>query len=184
MNVRSVLKGIVRIAVFALVACAAIAHAGRADQEHEVKAACIGKFIPFIEWPSLGDAGTPFVVGVYGADDYEHTIEDALRGMYVSGHPIVVEQLHSDAEIKTCRVLVSGAASEDRIDRLARLCEKSNTVLIGDSPDFARNGGTIGFVLYQQQVGFEINLDTAKRSGVTISSKLIQLARNKYREDS
>ncbi len=171
------------IAAIALFACAGVAHArGRMDQEHAVKAALIYKFLPFIDWPSLGATGSPFVIGVYGADEYEHTIEDTFAGKSIGGHPIVVQQLHSDAEIAGCRILFSGASSETRIDRLANICIRNNVLLVGDATDFAKNGGTLGFVLIDSQVRFKINLDTAKRSGVKISSRLVQLATDKYGE--
>ncbi len=174
---------VARAAAFVLLACAAVAQAAdRIDQEHQVKAAFIANFIKFIDWPSLGDPGSKFVVGVYGADAFEHTIDDALAGRSVSGHPIVVQQLHSDGEMKKCRVVVSGASSEDRIERLSRICTNSGTVLIGESDDFVKYGGTIRFLLVYSQVRFDVNLDAAKRSGVTISSKLLQLAHEVYRE--
>jgi len=178
----AVLKRVVRSAVFALVAIASIAHASKADQEHEVKAAFIANFIKFIDWPDLGAPGSKFIVGVYGADDYGNTIDIALSGRSISGHPIVVQQIHSDSEIKKCRIVVSGATSEDRIYHLERLCDGTGTVLIGDSDDFARYGGAIGFLVLNSQVRFDVNLDAVKRSGASISSKLLSLAHEVYRE--
>jgi len=186
---RTVLERVARIAVFALIASAGFAHASGAgterDQEHQLKAALITKLIPFIDWPSLGPAGSKFVVGVYDADEYQGAIEEAFSTSSTSsflGHPIVVIQLHSDADVKKCRMVVTGASSEDRIYRLSRLCEGAGTVLVGDSDDFARNGGTVGLLLIASKVKFDLNLDTAKRSGVTISAKLIGIAHEKFRE--
>jgi len=169
--------------VIALLAMTAIAFASaKTDQEHEIKAAFISNFIKFIDWPDLGAPGSKFVVGIYGADDYLDNMQTALSGKSVLGHPIVVEQLHSDSEIRKCRVVISGATSEDRIYRLSRLCDGSGTVLIGDADDFVKNGGSIGFLEISSRVRFDVNLDAAKRSGVTISSKLLQLAHEVYRE--
>jgi hypothetical protein len=174
---------VARIAALVLFACAALANASTTvDQEHQVKAALIANFIKFIDWPTLGDPGSRFIVGVYGADTFEHTIEDTLNGRSLSGHPIVVQQIHSDAEMKKCRVVVSGASSEDRIEQLAKICSGSSTVLIGESDDFVKYGGCIGFRLYASQVQFNINLEAAKRSRVTVSSNLSALAHEVIRE--
>lgn len=183
---RTVLERFARIAVFALIASAGFGHASamgkERDQEHQLKAALITKLLPFIEWPNLGPPGSKFVVGVYDADEYQGAIEDAFAGVTIPGHPIVVIQLHSDADVKKCRVVVTGASSEDRIYKLSRLCQSSGTVLVGDADDFARNGGTVGLVLIASKVKFDLNLETAKRSGVTISAKLIGIAHDKFRE--
>jgi hypothetical protein len=172
-----------RLMTLALLACATLAHASvKADDEHDLKAAFIANFIKFIDWPDLGDPGSKFIVGVYGSDDFERPVEDALDGKYVLGHQVVVEHLHSDAEMKKCRIVVSGASTEDRIDQLSRICIGSGTVLIGESPDFARYGGTIGFIISESHIKFDINLDAAKRAGVTISSKLLVPAHEVFRE--
>ena len=168
---------------FTLLLVATLAsHAGaKADQEHQVKAAFIANFIKFIDWPDLGKPGSKFVIGVYGADTFEHTIEDTLSNRSISGHPIVVEQIHSDAEMRQCRIVVSGASSEDRVDHLAKACMESGTVLIGESENFAKMGGTIGFLIVSSKVRFEINLETARKSRISISSKLLTLAQRVIR---
>lgn len=153
----------------------------KADQEHQVKAAFIANFVKFIDWPDLGKAGSKFVVGVYGADAFDRAIEDTLASHTISGHPIVVEQIHSDAEIRQCRLVVSGASSEDRIDKMSRICAESGTVLVGESDGFARMGGTIGMLLVSSKVRFEINLESARKSRVSISSKLLSLAIKVYK---
>ena len=183
MRMRTVLKRLARMTVLAIAACAALAHAdAKVDQEHEVKAAFIANFIKFIDWPDLGAPGSKFVVGVYGADDYDQTIDNALANKTIDGHPIVVMQLHSDAEIKNCRMVVSGATSEDRINHLEQLCGTSGTVLVGEGDEFAKDGGTISLLVINSQIRFDVNLDSAKKIGVNISSKLLYLAHDVIRE--
>jgi hypothetical protein len=47
---------------------------------------------------------------------------------------------------------------------------------------FARRGGVIGLVLAGDRVGFEVNTESARQAGLTISSKLLSLAKAIYRE--
>ncbi len=165
-----------------LLCCASVARSVAFDQEHQVKAAFIANFIRFIDWSDLGRPGSKFVVGVYGAEAFEHSVEDVLAGRSISGHPIVVEQIHSDSEIKLCRMVVSGASSEERVDRLSRICSESGAVLVGEADDFARNGGAIGFVMISSRVRFDVNLEVARKAHVTVSSKLLSLAHQIYKE--
>ncbi len=48
---------------------------------------------------------------------------------------------------------------------------------IGDSPNFARRGGIINFILVDDKVRFEINVEAAKQANINISSRLLSLAK-------
>ena len=152
-----------------------------ADREHQVKAAFIANFIKYIDWPDLPNDSSSFVVGVYGAEGYGHDLEDAVAGKSVGRHPVVIQQFHADSEIRGCRLIVSGAASEERIGKLIKLCNTTGAVLVGDASDFARNGGTIGLELVAERIRFDINLEAAKKSHVTLSSRLLSFARNVFK---
>ncbi len=186
MKTINVVKGIGRIVAFVVMASAMLCRASSTDldQEHQIKAALIANFINFIDWPDLGPPGSKFIVGVYGADDFDSAIEQQLAGKTVLGHQIVVQQIHTDAEMKKCRIVVSGATSEDRIYHLQHICEGSGTVLIGEADDFARSGGAIGLLMVSSHVKFDVNLAAAKRAGVTISTKLLQYAHEVIKEGS
>jgi hypothetical protein len=48
---------------------------------------------------------------------------------------------------------------------------------VGEDEKFIRRGGMINFVPADGRLQFEINTDAAGRSGIVISSKLLQVAR-------
>ena len=59
----------------------------------------------------------------------------------------------------------------------------SDPKAVGDGEQFVHYGGMIGFTTKRQEstsdkirVGFAINMDTARRAGVQISSELLKLA--------
>jgi hypothetical protein len=47
---------------------------------------------------------------------------------------------------------------------------------VGDSDQFVRSGGVIGFVISNETVRFVINLNAMERSGLRISSRMLSLA--------
>ncbi len=47
---------------------------------------------------------------------------------------------------------------------------------VSDLPNFACTGGNIGFFFADNQLRFQIHLDTARRTGIAFSSKLLRLA--------
>lgn len=149
-----------------------------ADREHQIKSAFIYNFAKFIEWPGgLGDSNSNFVIGIYGASAFEDELQLALAGKSVLGHPIEIEEVRSDSAVRRCRILITGANTEERIFQLLRVCKANGTVLVGESPDFARMGGTVGFAIEAGKVRFDVNLKTAKSDDLVISSKLLSLAR-------
>jgi len=154
--------------------------AGKVDREHQVKAAFIYNFAKYCEWPSLGSSSSPFVVGVYQTDAYGRELGDTLRGKSISGHPISVEEINDESRIPDCRIVVVGDIGGDQVGHLVRACRNSATLLVGESPNFARSGGTIGFVVESNKVHFEINLQSAKTDNIVLSSKLLSLARVVY----
>jgi hypothetical protein len=48
---------------------------------------------------------------------------------------------------------------------------------VGESQSFTRAGGVIGFYVEQKQIRFEINPDAGQNLNLTISSRLLGLAR-------
>ena len=48
---------------------------------------------------------------------------------------------------------------------------------IGEMPDFARRGGIINFIMEDNKVRFEVNVDAAKQADMNISSRLLALAK-------
>jgi hypothetical protein len=50
-------------------------------------------------------------------------------------------------------------------------------LLVGDSVAFVQQGGCIGFFVEENKVRFAISRDAAKQQHLTISSKLLKLAK-------
>jgi hypothetical protein len=48
---------------------------------------------------------------------------------------------------------------------------------VGEAPGFAEHGGVIRFVLEDNRVRFEVNVAAAHQADLTISSRLLTLAR-------
>ena len=78
--------------------------------------------------------------------------------------------------LRGCQIaFISASVRETRT--VLNALNGASTLTVGESPNFARDGGMINFVLENQRVRFEINLGAAKRARLRISSKLLSLAR-------
>jgi hypothetical protein len=151
------------------------AQTARVDQ---LKAAFVYNFTKFIEWPSQSftDVNAAIVIGVLGDSPMAAVLDDLVRDRKVNGHPITVRTIQSAAEAASTHILFVGATESSRWAQVQAAIETRPVVTVGESPSFARSGGTINFVVQDDKLRFEINMTAAERSGVKISAQLQKLA--------
>ncbi|WP_051321664.1 YfiR family protein [Chrysiogenes arsenatis] len=144
--------------------------------EHQVKVAFIYNFTKFIQWPPV--AGQPpsgqiqlCVVGKRPLDDIEK-----LEGQLTFGRPIVVRLDVPAKEWSQCDILYIAESEAPRVSEILARVATLPILTISDMPDFADKGGIIGLRIHDGRVRFDINLATARRIEMHISSQLLGLA--------
>ena len=105
---------------------------------------------------------------------------DALQAKTVKNRKIAVKRMKGPVDVGACHVLFISPTEEGRLDDILQALKGHATLVAGDMERFARRGGTIGFIMERNKVGFEINENSAKRAGLQISSQLLKLARTVY----
>lgn len=146
--------------------------------EYEIKAAMLVNLTKFVEWPAakLGDAGSPFVIGVLGHDPFGHDLDKQLAGKSVAGHPVVIQRLTAGGKPETCHILFVTRAERRKFEELGTVLSRSSVLTVGDGDRFASSGSVFGLVLRGDRVQLEVNLSAAQRNGLVISSRLLKLA--------
>ena len=149
------------------------------DLEYEVKAAMIYNFTRFIEWPSSTwkREGEPMIVGVIGSSPIESNLTDTMQGKTHSGHEIRVIRIHAIEEIKKCQMVFVAKSEKDRMEAVLSAANDTGALTVSDIEGFVPSGGMIGFIFETKRIRFEISPATANQAGITISSKLLQLAK-------
>ena len=150
------------------------------ETEAEIKAAFLLRFPDFISWErSLGDT---LHIGVTGDDALltmlTRLVEQENQAGLGGGHVLTVTQVTNLAAAQRCEILVLGNAVVP--DSLAPLMEaiKPGTLTVGvwDEP---RGGTVIHLFREGNRVRFDISQTLAKEAGLLISSKLLNLARER-----
>jgi hypothetical protein len=161
--------------LFLHLALGAHAQTSKADQ---VKAAFVYNFTKFIEWPpqSFTDEHAAIVIGVLGDSSMAAVLDDVVRDRRVNGRPITVRTIQSAADAASTHVLFVSNAEGSQWVQVQAAIDTRPVVTVGESPSFARKGGTINFVVQGDKLRFEINMTAAERSGVKISAQLQKLA--------
>jgi len=150
------------------------------DREHQVKTGFIFSIAKFCDWETPKSANSRFIVGIYRTKAFDGDI-DVLNGKTIQGRTVQVVQIRSESEIANCQVVVVGDIGAEAIRHCVNLCRNSGTLLVGESEGFARDGGTVGFVLKEGTVRFQVNLQTAQLDRVALSAKLLILAEQAFR---
>jgi hypothetical protein len=148
------------------------------SQESELKAQALYSFLLFIEWPaeSFPTPSTPIRICVDADSGFVSTLNRFVQGRDVNGRPITVS-VADPGHLDGCHVLfVSDAAEAGQVKRLLP-GGAAPVLVVGDTEASVRNGAIIGFFKDRNKLRFEINADAAARTGLKISSKLMNLAR-------
>jgi YfiR/HmsC-like len=165
---------------FCLVTSCAQSLAGNSTtDEYAVKAAFLYHFAQFVEWPqeSFKDGGSALTYCTLGEDPFHGALDTSLRGKTIGTRPLRVVHFKQQQEIYGCQVLFIGAAEKKQIPSVLTSLKGSPVLSVGDTEHFAEEGGMIGFLVEENKMHFEINLEAAERSKLKISSRLLALAK-------
>lgn len=146
--------------------------------EGVVKAAVVFNLLAFVKWPDAPDhAGKRLLLCVLGDDATDqHLLQ--LDGKPVQDRRLAVERLTSSHEAQIrCDAVFIGSANAPVLYRIAATTANSPVLLVGEGPLALENGAMIALSLSSDRYVFEINQSAVRKAGLTISSKLLRLAR-------
>jgi hypothetical protein len=148
-----------------------------APGESAIKAAFLYNFTKFVDWPERAFAGSsaPFAVCVLADDAARRAIAATMRNESVRGRPVEVTFPADGDDLKACHVVYFGR-QEDAAKRLASV-RQSPVLTVGEGRRFLDSGGQIAFTLVGDRVRFDISRRAAGAAGLSISSKLLRVAR-------
>jgi hypothetical protein len=146
--------------------------------ETSIKAAVVGNFPKFVEWPPTAFASrtAPFVVAIIGDDALAGAIDAVFAGRRLADRPITVVRVSRLEDLSTCHLLYVAASEERRLDAVLKALQGRAILSVGDLSRFAQRGGMIGLVVDDDRVRFEINERAARASGLRLSANLLRLA--------
>lgn len=149
-----------------------------AAREYEVKAAFLFNFAQYVEWPAgaFSSPTAPIIIGILGDDAFGQTLDQTIRDETVKDRPIAVHRSRQIENLKHCHLLFVSKSERGRLGQIFASLVGKPCLTVGETDHFTHNGGIINFRLQGANVRFEINLNAARRSGLTISSKLLRLA--------
>ncbi len=147
--------------------------------EYAVKAAFLVNFVQFVKWPpaALPNDGEPLVMGVLGDDPFDGVLDEAVKSTSIGGRKLIVRRSRRIEDLKGCQIVFVSKSEDARLGGILASLQGTSVLTVGETEQFAQNGGVINFTRQGDQVRFEINPSAAQRAQLEISSKLLKLAR-------
>lgn len=147
--------------------------------ETQIKAGFVFNFTRFVEWPgsAFATSTSPFMVCVVGAAPLAQLLTETSVGKAVDGRPLMVKSMKPTEDLRLCHVLYLGATGERQETRALETLKGSSVLTVSEIHGFAPSGGMIGFVIQENKVKLEINVEAATHAGLKVSSKLIAVSR-------
>jgi hypothetical protein len=152
------------------------------SSEYLIKAGFIYNFAKLVEWPTAAFAqpDTPIVIGILGEDPFGTTLDRIVADKKINGRSFAVKRLKWSKDLKDlkdCNIVFVSSSETEHVDSVLEATKWLPILTIGDTPGFAKRGGIMNFTLEDNKVRFEVNVEAAKHADLTISSRLLSLAR-------
>jgi hypothetical protein len=140
----------------------------------ELTAAFLVNFVKFTEWPG-DDLAAPLLLCTSDAA-VARAASDQIGRRPAGARPVQVQRVDLDPAPGHCAVLYVSGLDKKRVALLTSGLNGTSVLTVGDSADFARQGGVIHLYLEGDTMRFEINVAAAARANLRLSSKLLSLA--------
>jgi hypothetical protein len=145
----------------------------------EFQAAFLAKSLPYVTWPEerLPKGSEPIVIGLLDRDPFDGLLHKLLENQKINDRAVVVKVIAADASVEGCHVLF---VPEERMAAWAAANTTAPprgllTVGADDSGQFLKAGGVFNLLVAERRL--EISLKNARKSGLEINSKLIQISK-------
>ena len=164
----------------------------RGDKEAEkellaIKANVIRTFLPYLEWPEgcFEKDKSPIIIAVVGRDPFGSILDKVFKRQKLGKRPILVQRFPDAKRIAECHILFVPSTEIKNLAGIVAAVKGKSVLLIGDTKDFAINGGIINFYLKTTttedgkevaKTRFEINAEEAKARKIRISSRILKVA--------
>lgn len=145
----------------------------------QIKALFLYNFANFVRWPAQAFANNSDTLRmcIFG-DAQLGPFLDQINGTRIRDKRLQVIRTGVLSDIESgCHILFVSTDKSNFLPQLTSSTKNIYVLSVSDVENFARSGGVISILRTSDKLTFEINLDTALRNGLLISSDLLSMAR-------
>ena len=166
---------VLALATIGLLPVSSASQVRRAATETALHAVFIYNFAKFAQWTGDRSTSGPLTFCVLDDEAVEEALGQLLLGSVIQGREAAIVRDIARDQLRTCHVLYVQDITAEGPELLDDL-SSSSVLTVGNGQEFARLGGIIGLFVEGGHMQFAVNLDLARRTGITLSSQLLSLA--------
>ena len=144
--------------------------------EAQVKAVFLYNFAKYVDWPSASQGTSATIrLCIPANPPFLAIVREAVRDEIVNGRPLTAMGVDGLDSARECDILYVGPAATPDAAAWINAVRGRQTLTVGDGR--LVDGLVIAFVRDQDRLRFDINRATAAKQHLSISSRLLGLAR-------
>jgi hypothetical protein len=144
----------------------------------QAQAIFLFNFTKFVEWP-LEYQKDDFVIGVCGSSETFDVIKNYFHGKTVGKQPIKVVYYQFAENITKCHLLFVAFGKTKDMAVINNRIGDSRTLIVTEKTGALRDGSAINFVVLDDKLKFELNIQNANKHGLKVLSDLKSMAISK-----
>lgn len=151
-------------------------YAASVAEESELKAAFVYNFTLFTTWPQTSRNLRMCILGNVSYATQMETYNN--RNVY--GATVLVEPVQSANEARNCQVLIIGVSEHEQLGNINKALKGAPVLTVTESGNFNPDAVHILLIKHNDRMVFDINQTAATAAGLSLSFKLLKLARKVY----
>lgn len=147
--------------------------------EYPHKATFLAQFPNFIEWPdsAFAQPKSPFLICVFGDFSFGTSLAKATSKGSIHGRKLEVRWVKKMPDVRACQILFVSRSEAGRYGQVLGVVRNTGVLTVGETPQFLGAGGAICFSYEADTLRFEVNMAATKEARLTISARLLALAK-------
>lgn len=146
------------------------------DTNAKIKAVFIYNFTKYIEWPADYQAGD-FTIAILGDNESMYQeMSNMSKVKKVANRPFTIKAISSVSEIGKSHIVYIPEDNSSLVSKALSSVKGKSTLIVTESPGYAKKGATINFMIAGGRQKFELNKSTAQQHNLKVSSTLENIA--------
>lgn len=145
--------------------------------EYKLKAAFVYNFVLFTDWPAMHASDSAPLNVCVNADSALRPALGEFNDKTVKGRRMQIRGWTDADSMRQCHVLILDSIDRERWGQIRKHLTGAPVLTVADDAEIGRNGAVITLYLENNRIAFDIDMSAARAARLTLSSKLLRLAR-------